>query len=136
MKNIRGFTLIEIILSMALLFAFIIPASNMLMVCCKTYMSAEAQLSSAVELQAILEVIKSEGDLSHLINDGESHNWPEHPEITYQVLPLHKYKVAGQEILYQIVLQKSLPMGTIYKMTGTIINLQKGILHHGETTEE
>lgn len=119
MKNKDGFTLIELIISFAILFIVIVPLMNLVIVSAKTSLASGDELESAIDLQCLLEEIKSSHDMLGLVADGNIHEYPLDRSVSYEIHPVTEYDTGAEHSLYKIHLLKKLDGIVIQDFTGT-----------------
>ena len=119
MNNKRGFTLIELIISFAILFIVIVPLMNLVLVSAKTSLASGDELESAIDLQGLLEEIKASEDMLGLIVDGNIHDYPLDSSISYEIHPVIEYDTGGNHTLYSIHLIKTVEGDVLQDFTGT-----------------
>lgn len=121
MKNLQGFTLLELIITIAILLIIIVPALNMLYFSATTNQAAQAALDASIDLQGVMEGIKGCDDLLGLHKDGNEHLLPTDNSIRYAIEPVSFYDMDHIAVLYQIHLSKILDDEILLDMTGTTI---------------
>jgi prepilin-type N-terminal cleavage/methylation domain-containing protein len=121
MNNKEGFTLIELIISLAILSCIIVPTFNLLYVTTKTNIAAEEELSSSIDIQCIFEEIKSSDDFLGLETDDIEHDYPGDGSIKYEIKPVVEYDFNNKHTLYKIHLIKIINGVVLQDFTGTKI---------------
>jgi|LGOV01.1.fsa_nt_gb prepilin-type N-terminal cleavage/methylation domain-containing protein len=121
MNNKDGFTLIELIISFAILSCIIVPTFNLLYVTTKTNIASEKELSSSIDVQCLFEDIKSRDDFSGLEADGMVHDHPDDGSIKYEIKPIVEYDCNSKHTLYKIHLIKIINGIVLQDFTGTKI---------------
>lgn len=119
MNNKKGFTLIELIVSFAILFIVITPLMNLVIVSAKTSVASGDELESAIDLQGLLEEIKANDDMLGLVVDGNVHEYPLDSSISYEIHPVNEYDTGGNHTLYSIHLIKTVKGEVLQDFTGT-----------------
>jgi prepilin-type N-terminal cleavage/methylation domain-containing protein len=119
MNNKKGFTLIELVISFAILLIVIVPLMNLLMVSAKTSVASKDELESAIDLQCLLEEIKASDDLLNLVLDGRAHEYALDSSISYEIHPVTEYDTGGKHTLYYIHLVKTINGAVLQDFTGT-----------------
>jgi prepilin-type N-terminal cleavage/methylation domain-containing protein len=121
MNNKEGFTLIELIVSLAILSVIIVPTFNLLYVTTKTNIASEEELSSSIDVQCLFEEIKSSDDFIDLETDGIQHDYPDDGSIKYEIKPIVAYDCNSKHTLYKIHLIKIINGIVLQDFTGTKI---------------
>ncbi|MDP3387507.1 MAG: prepilin-type N-terminal cleavage/methylation domain-containing protein [Eubacteriales bacterium] len=121
MRNFQGFSLMELIITIAILLIIIVPALNMLYFSATANLAAQAALDASIDLQRVMEGIKGCEDLLGLHKDGNEHLLPTDSSIRYAIEPVSFYDVDHRSILYQIRLSKVIDDEILLEMRGTTI---------------
>lgn len=121
MRNLQGFALIELIITIAILLIIIVPALNMLYFSATTNLAAQAALDASIALQRVMEGIKGCDDLLGLHKDGNEHLLPTDNSIRYAIEPVSFYDVDQNTRLYHIRLSKVMDDEILLEMRGTTI---------------
>ena len=121
MRNLQGFTLMELIITIAILLIIIVPALNMIYFSVTTNLAAQAALDASIDLQRVMEDIKGCDDLLGLHKDGNERFLPTDNSIRYVIEPVSFYDMDHVTLLYQIQLFKIMDDEILLNMTGTTI---------------
>lgn len=121
MRNSQGLSLMELIITIAILLIIIVPALNMLYFSATTNLAAQAALDASIDLQRVMEGIKGCDDLLGLHKDGNEHLLPTDNSIRYAIEPVSFYDVDQYTRLYHIQLSKVMDDEILLEMRGTTI---------------
>ena len=121
MNNKDGFTLMELIVSLAILMCIIVPTFNLLYVTTKTSIASEEELNSSIDVQCLFEEIKSSDDFLGLETDGIERVYTGDTSIQYEIKPLVEYDFDNKHALYSIHLIKTKNGVVLQDFTGTKI---------------
>lgn len=121
MKNKEGFSLVELIISLAILSFVAVSLFNMLFVSAKICVASENELDSATDVQELFEEIKDSEDLQGLLSDGLEHSYLKDNTIIYTIKPVTDYDCSGKHILYEINLKKIIEGKICQNFIGTVL---------------
>ncbi|SHI69433.1 prepilin-type N-terminal cleavage/methylation domain-containing protein [Dethiosulfatibacter aminovorans DSM 17477] len=135
LKNNKGFTILEILFTIAIFSIIIVPMFNLLIVSAKINKSTETEISSLSDVQKTLETIKSysKTEFESLALDGVSTQFQGETNLYYKINPVNEYQLSQfstDDTLYFIEITMKNDNGDILQYTeGTkllAVNLSGG----------
>ena len=119
LKSNKGFTLIELVLAVAILLVVITPMYNMFVVSMKTTAMSQQELDDLTETQKLFEEIKTGTD-SYTIDGNQHHHGN---GLYYQISPVSGYTHpgTGTDYMYEITVQKKDGSDVLQEIRGTAV---------------
>ena len=123
MKNKQGFTLIELVLTLAVLNIVMIPLFRFLFFSIDTYKMMQEQQEATMTMQGYMEELKGSSQYYNDLLVDTKHFWTGPDDIVVIIEPVSFYAFDDECLIYKITLKKE-GLYKSYEIKGTLLNLE------------
>ncbi len=123
MKNKQGFTLIELVLTLAVLNIVMIPLFRFLFFSIDTYKMMQEQQKATMTMQGYMEELKGSSQYYNDLLVDTKHFWTGPDDIVVIIEPVSFYAFDDECLIYKITLKKE-GLYKSYEIKGTLLNLE------------